>query len=113
MERIKHPFNPLHPLTDIQKGFNMLDRRKFLKITSFITLAFSFLPSIFLKNSSFSATTKNDSWRQPQNWLCGSSRKGCSTSRLAMDYHGSLQDGLDDFLHFRIPNPLPSGEREG
>jgi hypothetical protein len=27
---------------------------------------------------------------------------------LALDYHGSLEDGLDDFLNFRIPNPLPS-----
>jgi hypothetical protein len=86
----------------------MLDRRKFLKISGFITLAFSFLPSIFLKNSAFSATRNNESLNQTKSWLCGSPRKGCSTSRLALDYHGSLEDGLDDFLNFRIPNPLPS-----
>jgi len=80
----------------------MLDRRKFLKISSLITLAFSFLPSIFFKNSSFSAPAKNKTFNQTKNWLYGSSKKGCSTSRLAMDYHGSLEDGLDDFLNFRI-----------
>ena len=81
----------------------MLDRRKFLKISGFITLAFSFLPSIFLKNSSFSETPENKSLNRAKNWLCGSSRKGCSTSSLAMDYHGSLEDGLDDLSNFRIP----------
>ncbi|MCK4428262.1 MAG: hypothetical protein KAW16_07260 [candidate division Zixibacteria bacterium] len=81
----------------------MLDRRKFLKIFGFITLAFSFLPGMFLKNSAFSATTKNQNLNKTKNWLYGSSRKGCSTSRVAMDYHGSLEDGLDDFLNFRIP----------
>jgi hypothetical protein len=81
----------------------MLDRRKFLKISGLVTLAFSFLPSIFLKNSSSSAIPENKSLKQTKNWLCGSSLKGCSTSSLAMDYHGSLEDGLDDFLNFRIP----------
>jgi hypothetical protein len=80
----------------------MLDRRKFLKIFSFVTLAFSFLPSIFFKNSSFPAPAKNKTFNQTKNWLYGSSKKGCSTSRLAMDYHGSLEDGLDDFLNFRF-----------
>jgi hypothetical protein len=80
----------------------MLDRRKFLKIFGFITLAFSFLPSIFLKNSTFSETTNRESSNQAKNWLYGSSKKGCSTSSLALDYHGSLEDGLDDFLNFRI-----------
>jgi hypothetical protein len=81
----------------------MLDRRKFLKIFGFITLTFSFLPGMFLKNSTFSATTKNQNLNKTKNWLYGSSRKGCSTSRVAVDYHGSLEDGLDDFLNFRIP----------
>jgi hypothetical protein len=81
----------------------MLDRRKFLKIFGFISLAFSFLPSMFLKNSTFSAATKSKSLKPIKNWLHGASRKGCSTSRVAMDYHGSLEDGLDDFLNFRIP----------
>ena len=82
----------------------MLNRRKFLKIFGFITLAFSFLPGIFLKNSTISATTvKSKNLNQTRNWLYGSSRKGCSTSRVAVDYHGSLEDGLDDFLNFRIP----------
>jgi len=80
----------------------MLDRRKFLKIFGFITLAFSFLPSIFLKNSSSAPTVKNESLNKTPNWLYGSSKKGCSTSRLALDYHGSLENGLDDFLNFRI-----------
>ena len=81
----------------------MLDRRKFLKIIGFITLAFSFLPGIFLKSSALSAAPKNKSYSQAKNWLYGSSRKGCSTSRVALDYHGSLEDGLDDLLNFRIP----------
>jgi hypothetical protein len=89
----------------------MLDRRKFLKISGLITLVFSFLPNIFLKSSAFSAPANSESLNQTKNWLCGSSKKGCSTSKLALDYHGSLDDGLDDFLNFRIPNPLPSGER--
>jgi hypothetical protein len=81
----------------------MLDRRKFLKIFGFITLAFSFLPGAFWRSSTLSATTKSENLKQTKNWLHGSSRKGCSTSRMAMDYHGSLEDGLDDFLNFRIP----------
>jgi len=81
----------------------MLDRRKFLKSFSFITLAFAFLPGIFLKNSTSSATTKSESFKPAKNWLYGSSRKGCSTSRVAVDCLGSLEDGLDDFLNFRIP----------
>jgi anaerobic selenocysteine-containing dehydrogenase len=80
----------------------MLNRRKFLKISGLITLAFSFLPKLFLKNSSSAPTLKNESSNGTLNWLYGSSRKGCSTSRLAMDYHGSLENGLDDFLNFRI-----------
>jgi hypothetical protein len=87
---------------------NMLDRRKFLKISGLISLAFSFLPNIFFKNSAFSTTTNSESLKQTKNWLCGSSRKGCSTSRLAMDHHGSLEDGLDDFLNFRFPTEFPN-----
>ena len=81
---------------------NMLDRRKFLKIFGFTTLAFSFLPNIFYKNSSFSATGNTVSLGQTKNWHYGSSRKGCSTSKVAMDHHGSLEDGLDDLLNFRF-----------
>jgi hypothetical protein len=81
----------------------MLNRRRFLKIFGFITLSFSFLPGIFLKSSVPSATSKNKSYSQAKNWLRGSSRKGCSTSRVAVDYHGSLEDGLDDLQNFRIP----------
>jgi hypothetical protein len=81
----------------------MLDRRKFLKILGFAGLAFSFLPTLFMRKSV--ALSLNDTGAVPKvkNWLYGSSRKGCSTSRVAMDYHGSLEDGLDDFLNFRIP----------
>ena len=86
----------------------MLDRRKFLKIIGFITLAFSFLPGIFLKSSGLSATPKNKSYSQPKNRLHGCSRKGCSTSRVAVDYHGSLEDGLDDLLNFRVPAEFSS-----
>jgi hypothetical protein len=104
IERIRHPFGPSHPLTDIQKGFNMLDRRKFLKIFGFVTLAFSFLPGILSRDSTISAmTVKSKSLHQTKNWLNGSSRKGCSTSKVAVDHLGSLEDGLDDFLNFRIP----------
>lgn len=92
----------------------MLDRRKFLKIFGCISVTFSFLPGMFFKNSAFPATTKNINSNQAKNWLRGSSRKGCSTSRVAMDYHGTLEDGLDDFLNFRIPaefnSLLPYGQ---
>lgn len=91
----------------------MLDRRKFLKISGFVTLAFSFLPNIFLKNSAFSAPANSESFKQTKNWLCGSPRKGCSTSRLAMDYHGSLENGLDDFLNFRISPKFTSQVAHG
>ncbi len=86
----------------------MLDRREFLKIFGFITLAFSFLPGIFLKSSAVSATPNSKSYSQPKNWLRGCSRKGCTTSRVAVDYHGSLEDGLDDLLNFRIPAEFSS-----
>jgi hypothetical protein len=86
----------------------MLDRRKFLKISGLAFLAFSFLPKLFLKNSSPAPTLKNESSNETLNWLYGSSRKGCSTSRLAMDYHGSLENGLDDFLNFRFPAEFSS-----
>jgi hypothetical protein len=91
----------------------MLDRRKFLKISGLISLVFSFLPNIFFKNSAFSATTNNEDLNQTKNWLCGSSKKGCSTSRLALDHHGSLEDGLDDFLNFRIPPEFTSQVAHG
>jgi hypothetical protein len=86
----------------------MVDRRTFLKIFGFITLGFSFLPGMFFKNSAFSATTKNKSLNQVRNWLQGSSRKGCSTSKVAVDHHGSIEDGLDDFLSFRVPPEFSS-----
>jgi hypothetical protein len=86
----------------------MLDRRKFLKLFGFITLAFSFLPGIFLKSSALSTTPNGKSYSQTKNWLHGCSRKGCTTSRVAVDYHGSLEDGLDDLLNFRIPAEFSS-----
>jgi hypothetical protein len=121
VEQRKTSVEPLYQLVGMQKKFNMLDRRKFLKIFSFTTLALSFLPGMFLsagskfgKNSTVSATAKNKSLNQTKNWLYGSSRKGCSTSGVAVDYHGSLEDGLDDFLNFRIPaafgTEIPHGQ---
>lgn len=92
----------------------MLDRRKFLKSFSYITLAFAFLPGIFLKTSTSSAITKIESFKPAKNWLYGSSRKGCSTSKVAVVYHGSQEDGVDDFLNFRIPpefsSQIPHGQ---
>jgi len=80
----------------------MLDRRKFLKLFGLAGVALSFLPTVFVRKSFSSSLEEARPVPKVKNWLYGSSRKGCSTSRVAMDYHGSLEDGLDDFLNFRI-----------
>lgn len=86
----------------------MINRRKFLKLFGFVSLAVSFLPTIFASKSFSSSFGEARSVPAVKNWLHGSSRKGCSTSRVALDYHGSLENGLDDFLSFRIPAEFSS-----
>jgi hypothetical protein len=81
----------------------MLSRRRFLKVFGLAGVAFFSLPTLFLKKSVSSPLKGKATVPGVTNWLHGSSRKGCSTSRVALDYHGSLEDGLDDFLNFRIP----------
>jgi len=80
----------------------MLSRRKFLKVFGFASLAFSFLPTIFVRRS-FSEPLKDVGAKfGVRNWLYGFPRRGCSTPDLTFECHGKRVEGLTDFLNFRI-----------
>jgi hypothetical protein len=79
-----------------------MKRRKFLKLSSISFLGFSLLPKLKLfATEEKRATPKNKS--SNRFWLSGSPRYGCSTSCLSIECCGSLENGLDDFYSFRVP----------
>jgi len=82
----------------------MLSRRKFLKILGFASLAFSLLPTIFLKRSFAKSFEQVETKLRVRNWLYGSPRRGCSTPDLAFEYHRKRAKGLKDFVNVRIPS---------
>jgi len=81
----------------------MLNRRKFLKVFGFASLAFSLLPSIFVKGSFSKSLEEREATFRVRNWLYGSPRRGCSTPDFALEYHDNVKKGLKDFESFRIP----------
>jgi len=81
----------------------MLSRRKFLKVFGFASLAFSFLPTIFVRRSFSKSLEDIEAKFRVRNWLYGSPRRGCSTPDLTFEYHGKRVEGLKDFANIRIP----------
>jgi len=86
----------------------MLSRRKFLKILGFASLAFSLLPTIFLKRSLAKSFERVETKLRVRNWLYGSPRRGCSTPDLAFEYHRKGVKGLRDFVNVHIPPEFAS-----
>ena len=86
----------------------MLNRRKFLKIFGFASLAFSLLPTIFVRRSFSEPLEDVRAKFKVRNWLYGSPRRGCSTPRWALECHGSGEVGLTDFESLHIPPEFTS-----
>lgn len=60
-----------------------------------------FLPAFLSKNiKAFNQDELN--FIHTTNWLKGSPLKGCSTSILASEFHGKIENGLDDWANFRF-----------
>ena len=81
----------------------MLSRRKFLKILGFASLAFSLLPTIFLKRSLAKSFERVETKFRVRNWLYGSPRRGCSTPDLGFECDRKRVKGLKDFVNVHIP----------
>jgi len=78
-----------------------MKRRKFFKALMFSSLGLYLLPSFLLKH--LSAFPADKSFYIPStNWLYGSPHKGCSTSILASEFFGKIENGLDDWANFRF-----------
>lgn len=81
----------------------MLSRRKFLKIFGLASLAFSLVPTIFARRSFSKPFEATKTKFGVKNWLYGSPRRGCSAPDLAFECQKKKEEGLKDFLDFRIP----------
>jgi len=78
-----------------------MDRRKFIRTVGFSGLGLYLLPSFLRKDAkAFSPTLPE--FVPATNWLYGSPQKGCSTSTLATEFHGRIENGLDDWANFRF-----------
>jgi len=78
-----------------------MNRRKFIRTAGLSGLGLYLLPSFLRKNGiAFSSTSSE--FVRPTNWLFGSPQKGCSTSTLATEFHGRIENGLDDWINFRF-----------
>ena len=86
----------------------MLSRRKFLKVFGFASLAFSLLPTVFVKRSFSKSFEEKEAKFRVRKWLYGSPRRGCSTPDLTFEYHGKRVEGLKDFVNFRLPPEFAS-----
>ncbi|HEX9911875.1 MAG TPA: hypothetical protein VGB01_01355 [candidate division Zixibacteria bacterium] len=78
-----------------------MKRRKFIKTLGFGSITLYLMPS-FLTKSSFAVLPDELDFIPSTNWLYGSPQKGCSTSLLSSEFHGKLEDGLDDWANFRF-----------
>lgn len=81
----------------------MLNRRRFLKIFAFTSLALSFLPSILLGRSFSNCSENEKSGCGVKSWLYGSPRRGCSTPDLSFGYQSKDAKGLNDFVAIHVP----------
>jgi hypothetical protein len=78
-----------------------MDRRKFIRAIGLSGLGLYFLPS-FLRKNAKAFSSNQPGLIPPTNWLYGSPQKGCSTSTLATEFHGKIENGLDDWANFRF-----------
>ncbi|HVP37230.1 MAG TPA: hypothetical protein VMT04_09570 [Terriglobales bacterium] len=78
-----------------------MNRRKFIQTIGLSGLGMYFLPSFLRKNAKAFLPIRPE-FVSPTNWLHGSPQKGCSTSTLATEFHGRIENGLDDWSNFRF-----------
>jgi Ni,Fe-hydrogenase I small subunit len=78
-----------------------MKRREFIKTLGFGSIGLYLLPSLIANNTNSFSPDKSD-FIPPVNWLYGSPQKGCSTSLLSSEFHGKLENGLDDWANFRF-----------
>ncbi|MCJ7508423.1 MAG: hypothetical protein MUO85_06790 [candidate division Zixibacteria bacterium] len=79
-----------------------MKRRDFIKYISISSLGICLLPRYNL-HSPINHPAEIKSFEHNPHWLIGSPVKGCSTSNLSIECFDSIQNGLDDFNHFRLP----------
>ncbi|HEX9916857.1 MAG TPA: hypothetical protein VGB16_03890 [candidate division Zixibacteria bacterium] len=79
-----------------------MKRRDFIKYISLSSLGICLIPRQAL-GSLADKRAKIKPLNCSSHWLIGSPVKGCSTSNLFVECSGSIQNGLDDFNHFRLP----------
>jgi hypothetical protein len=78
-----------------------MNRRKFIRTIGLSGVGFVLLPS-FLRNDAKAFSPARQEFVPPTNRLYGSPQKGCSTSTLAAEFHGRIENGLDDWSNFRF-----------
>jgi hypothetical protein len=78
-----------------------MKRRKFLKISFVSFLGITFLPKISFSFSNEKKTESENNFNRF--WLSGSPKLGCSTSPFSFEFSDSLENGLEDFYSFRLP----------
>jgi hypothetical protein len=78
-----------------------MNRRKFIRTMGLSSLGLYFLP-LFLRKKAEAFSPTHSEFVPPTNWLYGSPQKGCSTSTLAAEFHGRIENGLDDWANFRF-----------
>ncbi len=79
-----------------------MNRRKFIRTVGLSGLGL-YLVSSFLKGKAKASIPVQPEFPPCTNWLYGSPQKGCSTSTLAAEFHGGIENGLDDWANFRFP----------
>jgi predicted NAD/FAD-dependent oxidoreductase len=78
-----------------------MNRRKFIRTLGLSGLGLYLLPS-FLRKGAKAFSLDEPEFIPAINWLYGSPQKGCSTSILATEFHGRIENGLDDWANFRF-----------
>jgi len=85
----------------LQKRKTKMNRRKFIRTLGLSGLGLYLLPS-FLRREAKAFSSGKPEFIPATSWLYGSPQKGCSTSTLATEFHGKIENGLDDWANFRF-----------
>jgi len=72
----------------------MISRRRFIKISGILSIVFSLLPQLFVRNTPAACTKKHAG--DSRLWLEGLPKRGCSTSHLLSSDSASLENCLND-----------------
>ncbi|MCJ7457745.1 MAG: hypothetical protein MUP17_01985 [candidate division Zixibacteria bacterium] len=78
-----------------------MNRRKFIRTLGLSGLGLYLLP-FSLRGEERAFSSDEPEFIPATNWLYGSPQKGCSTSTLAAEFHGRIENGLDDWANFRF-----------